>query len=792
MSRKVYVELDHAFLCANKSCNCVDIGPNNIVSFGSSNSVVLYQPFSWKNTIIEDVLTFNYHKGKVLCTKWMKSFQKTSCTFMNYLLTGSIDSSVAIWQYDNSASAESRLKFLSCLNGHTDSVTAINCMFVEESSTYLIVTSSTDSSIKIWSGTELSSIKLLQNIDLGNTFVLDVALHFLPYCGVPILACACDDFKVKLYVLKTHNNETCFNSVLHLKGHEDWVRGVDFITVDNDTIYLASCSQDSFIRLWKIIYGDGPEPGELKMKKHYFGAVTNDGTSHQFSVAVDAVLSGHENWVYSARWKRKYDNEIVLLSSSIDKTVLVWNFDVENQLWVDSVRVGEIGGNTLGFYGAHFSSDCEHILAHSYTGALHGWDRTEKNSWHPGVVLSGHSASVNDISWEPVFGRYLVSVSEDQTTRLFGKWKKNKLWHEIARPQIHGYDMQCLALINSFKFVSGGDEKVLRVFEAPQNFMKNFEKLSGFVIDCSNQETPVGATVPALGLSNKAVSQKENLVISDRREQYIENLFSPIELIQPPPESYLLQNTLWPEMRKVYGHVYELFCVACSHSGAILASAAKSSQPKHSNIIIWNVGTWKQANSLSGHTLTVTQLEFSPCDRFLLSVSRDRSWILHQVTDPSTFEFKAVAKSEKKTGHSRIIWSCSWSPDSKLFATASRDKKVAFWHVPANDPTAVSRISLFQCNESATAVAFSDYSTLGSYNIAVGLESGLIKLLNLSSDYVIHEMKQFNCHLSHCLSVKRLKWKPTSNETNSIKNTLFLASAGQDNQVKMFKITFFV
>lgn len=52
-------------------------------------------------------------------------------------------------------------------------------------------------------------------------------------------------------------------------------------------------------------------------------------------------------------------------------------------------------------------------------------------------------------------------------------------WHEISRPQIHGYDMQCLATVGRFQFVSGADEKVLRVFQAPRNFVENFANIFG-------------------------------------------------------------------------------------------------------------------------------------------------------------------------------------------------------------------------------------------------------------------------------------------------------------------------
>lgn len=37
------------------------------------------------------------------------------------------------------------------------------------------------------------------------------------------------------------------------------------------------------------------------------------------------------------------------------------------------MRVGEVGGNTLGFYGCQMSPDGSMILAHAFHGALHLW-----------------------------------------------------------------------------------------------------------------------------------------------------------------------------------------------------------------------------------------------------------------------------------------------------------------------------------------------------------------------------------------------------------------------------------
>lgn len=61
-------------------------------------------------------------------------------------------------------------------------------------------------------------------------------------------------------------------------------------------------------------------------------------------------------------------------------------------------------------------------------------------------------------------------------------------------------------------------------------------------------ERPVGATVPPLGLSNKAVDE----VIAQNTESH-----SAITT-RPPFEAELASMTLWPEVEKVFGHGYEV------------------------------------------------------------------------------------------------------------------------------------------------------------------------------------------------------------------------------------------
>lgn len=205
-----------------------------------------------------------------------------------------------------------------------------------------------------------------------------------------------------------------------------------------------------------------------------------------------------------------------LVSSSADKSILIWTPDEYSESWIPKHRMGEVGGTTLGFYGALFAPNGSALLSNGYNGAIHIWKRKDKRgiaaagaevdtaamttTWAPSIGLSGHSQSVQDISWDPT-GTFLLSTSLDQTSRIFATWKRENTapsWHEIARSQIHGYNLQCCAFIDKYTYVSGADEKVLRIFEAPRNFAQSLKSICGidelneadivciYILDCSS------------------------------------------------------------------------------------------------------------------------------------------------------------------------------------------------------------------------------------------------------------------------------------------------------------------
>ena len=244
-------------------------------------------------------------------------------------------------------------------------------------------------------------------------------------------------------------------------------------------MHLEICNLLHVMRLFKNIRDqDGMR---ISTKAH----VIQDESQTSFVFMFHALLIGHEDWVHTVSWQPsvllngKKHQPLSLISSSADKSIIIWKPEQHGQTWVNKERFGEIGGSTLGFYGALFSPDGNTIVSNGYHGSIEFWKKLPNEEWVACFGTSGHQSSVEDLSWDPT-GQFLISTSLDQTTRLYSEWKGRKFttWHAMARPQVHGYDLHTLAFTSKYQFVSGADEKVVRVFEAPRSFIDYLGKTS--------------------------------------------------------------------------------------------------------------------------------------------------------------------------------------------------------------------------------------------------------------------------------------------------------------------------
>ncbi|XP_015587414.1 probable elongator complex protein 2 [Cephus cinctus] len=767
--------------CAcNRFPHSLDWGYNGVVCYGACNAVALYKPDNFGTGKV--FKTLHRHSGRVIGLRWIK---KPDLQPETEFLSASNDGTAIIWsKTSDTFEPTSILK-------NTDALTIANALYVPEDDnsssedyhTLIICTGSINGDFKLWKRNSNRDLHCFQTLELKQKLPVEAVFSFLPNCQKPLLALSMEDSSVQLYCQDSSEN---FIKVQLLVGHEDWIRCMDFAHDNNGNVLLATGSQDSTIRLWKISMDkEEIDPDELKQKKQQFLV-----EKIKYNVTLESILSSHEGWIYGIHWhpakicNGKYDQPMKLLSSSLDKTMIIWEPDPVSGIWLESIRVGDVGGNSVGFYGCKFGPNGESILAHGYQGSFHIWKYLqETNNWAPETAPSGHFAEVVDLCWDSK-GRFLMTTSSDQTTRIHAPWRYelDECWHEIGRPQVHGYDMSCLAMLSPYMFASGAEEKVIRTFTAPATFINYLKKLAN-----ANDFQGVlaeSASVPALGLTNKAVFEGEKATGENLYVGYSKDL----NYEQPPTEEELIQHTLWPELQKLYGHGYEIFSLAARHDGSMLATACKSTSPEHSAIILWSTKTWSQVQKLVSHQLTVTQLAFSPNDRFLVSVSRDRRWSLFQQDENS---YNLIAASLKKDSlHSRIIWSCAWSHDSKYYATGSRDGKIGIWSTSIqNDNVVMPITSLDSKDNSVTAIAFAPlFVNMDAYVIAIGFDSGNIEIQKVvieSGNPVWKKYVTYNTSEAHHLTVKRLMFQPEGE--NSQKGILQLASCSCDHTVKIYQ-----
>jgi elongator complex protein 2 len=731
--------------------------------------------------------------------------------------------------------------------------------------------------------------------------------------------------KIHVYTVTPHDSVTAATAspstsatataVVHyhgfLAGHEDWITCLDwYIPKDpSQSPVLASASQDYKIRLWKFTTtttttttplsvaslenpnedddvvddddddevlnnDDEEEDEEGESRMEIINTVAR--TSTVTSVTLEALLIGHEDSVTSVSWhpnpKPTYGKSMLLISSSMDRTVLLWTSGSDG-IWTPLSRVGSAGGilggsvgsTLLGFVRTAIEPVMgQWLVGHAFGGALHFWrlddtavrdanpddllsmeveERATLVNWRATPCLTGHFGGVTDLCWETSTGEYLLTVSVDQTCRLWGMvpsadtntntntdTKEGRgVWAELARPQVHGYDLSAVTSLSTPQhphlIVTGADEKELRVFDAPLTTLRTLKAVCGTEYTEDTIDRTERAYIPSLGLSNQAsaadgADEDKNEETEDARVS-LEN--ASLEKMRLPLERDLGAVSLWPEIRKLFGHNTELYCLTSTLAArtagqfykppsdtflgdVIVASSAKARIVEDASIRLWNVERGKCLQVLEGgHKSTIATLSFSPDGRYLASSGKDRRLCLWR-RDETTREF-ALAYA-KDSAHKRIIWSVHFCPfHESILASGSRDGCIKLWKVQDTEEGGAQAVELYsfapcfrreQKPDAVTALSFAPVPFDQDVAIlALGLESGRIEIwkVPLSAEdssvqaTLVLNVDPFLCHIA---TVTKLAWRPhraADGDASSKEVSLVLASSSLDHGCRIFEIS---
>ncbi|KAM3144336.1 hypothetical protein pb186bvf_003500 [Paramecium bursaria] len=280
------------------------------------------------------------------------------------IASGSDDGTIKLWDYESGS-------FEKTLKGHTASV---NSVAFDPTGKYLS-SASGDMSLKLW---ELKNYSCLRTL-IGHEHSVS-SITFSE--GGDFLLSASRDKTAKLWEVSTGFCKRTFNN------HDEWVRCAVF---SNDQKQIATCTQDQFIFIWQT--DNGQQVHQL--------------AGHDHVVEFVKYIPEHGAKLINKTQQQNGQIYNLLISTSRDKTIKVWNTLTGAQLFT-------LSGHDNWVNGIAFHQDGVHIYSASDDKTIRLWNLVQQKQ-----IKKIENAHDNFICKIALFQNILASCSTDQSIKVW-------------------------------------------------------------------------------------------------------------------------------------------------------------------------------------------------------------------------------------------------------------------------------------------------------------------------------------------------------------------------------------
>ena len=579
------------------------------------------------------------------------------------------------------------------LTGHGASVNSVSI----SPNSRILASASLDSTVNVW---DLTNYSLAVTLTGHKDEVWTVKFS---HCG-KILASGSKDSKILLWDFQSFPHISLLST---LSSHS---KGIQSLTFTSDDKHLISCSDDLSIQVFNMQ-----------------------------SKSLEFTLIGHKNPIKSVSVAK---NSSLIISSS-DKTIKVWDFSDQNEVFSIKSSHGDVNIVAL-------VKEDEEIITATDQGFVVFWNlltRTEE------FVFQAHCEAIYSLAVSHD-GKSFVTGSADLVVKVFDMEKR------IEKFRLAGHtdaiDSVDISFNSKFIVVGMANSEILvkSIENVPEvaTLSVGLESVTSMQLTSDFEYLITGSADSCIKVFNLNTMQEEA-----RLGGHTDSI---TKLLISKDNKWLFSASLdglvkvWNfeernEEKIIEDDIDSIYDMALSSSNKVLANLGTR------EISVWSVDTLDRIRSLKGSFEATSKLEFSNDNRSVLvtvkseiqawslasgnqvfSLKRDSSLITGLALTPDNLAISTDSSSEIKAwnlttrklefslqGHESLITSSALCKSGKYLATSSCDNSIQLWNLQ-------TRQEVFNLSQVASSITSLKHIE-SSNSLIAGTDSGLVLFFDL-------------------------------------------------------------